>query len=71
MRKVVLGTVAGTLLLAGMLTGNAEAAPLRGCCNVAGIPMCGMACWGHHPPPPSRCCKLYGRWHCPCPPPPH
>ena len=71
MRKVVLGTVAGTLLLAGMLTGNAEAAPLRGCCNVAGIPMCGMACWGHYPPPPSRCSKLYGRWHCPCPPPPH
>jgi hypothetical protein len=37
MRKVVLGTVAGTLLLAGMLTGNSEAAPLRGCCNVAAL----------------------------------
>jgi hypothetical protein len=74
MGKVVVGTIgAVTLLLAGMLAGNAEAAPLRGCCNVAGIPMCGMACWGHQKPapPPSRCCKLYGKWHCPCPPPPH
>jgi hypothetical protein len=74
MRKVVVGTMgAVTLLLAVISAGNAEAAPLRGCCNVAGIPMCGMACWGHQKPapPPSRCCKLYGKWHCPCPPPPH
>ena len=57
MRKVVVGTIgAVTLLLAGMFTGNAQAAPLRGCCNVAGIWMCGMACGGHHQsaPPPSR-----------------
>jgi hypothetical protein len=47
MCKVVVGTIgAVTLLLAGMFTGNAEAAPLRGCCNVAGIWMCGMACGG-------------------------
>ena len=70
MRKVVVGTIgAVTLLLAGMLASNAEAAPLTGCCHVAGAWVCGMACWGHSPAP--RCCKLYGRWHCPCPLPPH
>jgi hypothetical protein len=76
MRKVVIG-ITVTLALAGMLAGNAEAAPLRGCCIVAGYWMCGMACWGQHqsaPPPlrnPARpasgCCKQYGRWQCPCP----
>jgi len=75
MRKFVVGTIgAVTLLLAGMFTGNSEAAPLRGCCNVNGMWMCGMACGGRHhssAPPASRCCKLYGSWHCPCPPPPH
>jgi len=45
MRKVALGTIgAVTLLLAGMLTGNAEAAPLTGCCHRNGAWMCGMAC---------------------------
>jgi hypothetical protein len=45
MRKVVIG-ITVTLALAGMLAGNAEAAPLRGCCIVAGYWMCGMACLG-------------------------
>ena len=34
MRKVVVGTIgAATLLLAGMLSGNAEAGRLTGCCH--------------------------------------
>jgi hypothetical protein len=69
MRKVAIGiTGAVALLLAGMLAGNAEAAPLKGCCHRAGAWVCGMAC-GVMPAP--KCCKLYGRWQCPCPPPPH
>src|SRR5262249_61564643 len=44
MRKVVIGAVA--LLIAGMLAGNAQAAPLTGCCHRAGAWMCGMACGG-------------------------
>ena len=63
MRKIVIAAVA--LLIAGMLTGNAQAAPLTGCCHRAGVWMCGMACG--HSSAPSRCCKMYGRWHCPCP----
>jgi hypothetical protein len=74
MRKVVIViTVAVAVALAGMLPGKAEAR----CCNVAGIPMCGMVCWNKEHPtiPPSRnparptsgCCKQYGRWQCPCP----
>jgi hypothetical protein len=71
MRKVIIGTIeAVTLLLAGMLAWNAEAAPLSGCCHIGGVWACGMACSGHSPSP-KECCKLYGRWHCPCPPPPH
>jgi len=74
MRKVVI-VITVTLALTGMLAGSAEAR----CCNVAGIPMCGMVCWNkEHPtiPPSSRhsparpalgCCKQYGRWQCPCP----
>jgi len=71
MRKVVI-VITVTLALAAMLAGKAEAR----CCNVAGIPMCGMVCWNkEHPtiPPYSRnrpasgCCKQYGRWQCPCP----
>jgi len=72
MRNVVI-VITITLALTGTLAGNAEAR----CCNVAGIPMCGMVCWNqNHPtiPPYSRnarhaagCCKQYGRWQCPCP----
>jgi hypothetical protein len=42
MRKVAIGiTGAVALLLAGMLAGYAEAAPLTGCCHVAGAWLCG------------------------------
>ena len=51
MRKVVIGiTGAVALLLAGMLAGNAEAAPLTGCCHVAGAWLCGS-------PPVLRQCR--------------
>jgi len=67
MRKVVIGiTGAVTLLLAGMLASNAEAARLTGCCHIAGRWFCGMACGSSAVSRPSSCCKLYGRWHCPC-----
>jgi len=47
MPKVAVGTiVAVMLLLAGMLAGNAEAAPLKGCCNVAGIHNVRNGLWG-------------------------
>ena len=73
MRKLVFFTIGAiTILVAALMAGNVEAARLSGCCNVAGIWMCGMACGGHQSPPPaSQCCKLYGKWRCPCPPPPH
>src|SRR5262245_14115208 len=67
-RKVFIGT-AGLVafVIAGMLAGNVEAAPLTGCCYRAGNWMCGMACGGMGPSAPSsRCCKQYGKWHCPC-----
>ena len=69
MRKVAIGlTGVIALLLAGMLASDAEAAPLTGCCHRAGAWVCGMVCGVF---PAQKCCKLYGRWHCPCPPPPH
>ena len=42
MRKVIIGiTGAVTLLLAGMLASNAEAARLTGCCHIGGYWLCG------------------------------
>jgi hypothetical protein len=72
MRKVVVAMIgAVTLLLAGTLSGNAEAGRLTGCCHRNGIWMCGMACGGSSQGPRNpSCCKRYGKWHCPCPPPP-
>jgi len=71
MRKVFIGTAGlAAFVVAGMLAGNAETAPLTGCCHRAGAWVCGMACGstGHSPAPSSGCCKQYGRLHCPCPP---
>jgi hypothetical protein len=45
MRTVVI-VITVTLSFAGMLPGKAEAR----CCNVAGIPMCGMVCWNQNHP---------------------
>jgi len=66
MRKVVIGIVgAVTLLLAGMLAGNAEAQLFAKCCSVNGVWTCGYQC--AHPQAP-RCCKVHGKKVCPCPP---
>ena len=67
MRKLVIGIVgAVTLLLAGMLAGNAEAFQLFAkCCSVNGVWSCGYQC---AQPPAPRCCKVHGKVVCPCPP---
>ena len=74
MRKVVFGIIgAVTLLLAGMLAWDAEAQPSTVVCHIGGRWICFLhpwACSCSHCYPMANCCKLYGKWHCPCLPPP-